>query len=232
MALLPKPPLETSNALLGALPPQELRRLAHRLERVVLRPREVIYQGDVAMKHVYFPETAIVALVDQARDGGTMEVALIGREGMVGINVVLGSMLALARAQVIVGGTAVRMKSDDVALELGSGGPLQLALLCYTGRLLRSLSRSVTCARHHAVEQRLAAWLLSIHSRGGVDRFVMTHARIAELLGVRRSGVSEAAAALRAAGLIRNERGRVRLLDVRGLESWACDCHCLARRAR
>jgi CRP-like cAMP-binding protein len=154
-----------------------------------LRLGEVIYRADQRIDHVYFPESAAVAMIDKVEDGRTVEVGIIGHEGMVGINIFLGCLVTPDKAIVQIAGSAIRMKTDDLRKELRFGSPLQRLLLRYTQSLLAVISQSVACSQHHTVAQRLSRWLLTMHDHAESNQFVMTQESIAAMLGVRRSGV-------------------------------------------
>jgi CRP-like cAMP-binding protein len=197
---------------------------------VELRFGEIIYQADQRIEYVYFPETAVVAMIDTMDDGDTIEVGVIGHEGMVGINIVLGGLTTPDKAVVLIAGSALRMKTSDLRKELRFGGPLQRVLLRYTQALLAVISQSVACSQHHAVLQRLARLLLTVHQYAESNEFVMSQQSIAAMLGVRRVGVTLAARELQAAGLISYSRARICILDKAGLERKSCECYRFIRQ--
>ena len=213
------------NSILAALLGTEYKHLAPRLEHVTLRRGEIVYRADQEIESVYFPEDAVVAMVDTADDGRTVEVGIVGREGIVGINIFLGGAVTPDKAIVQLPGGAMRMKSKDLRREVRFGSPLQRLLLDYTRTFLAVISQSVACSQHHNVEQRLARWLLTMSDYAGAGEFLMVQEWIGAMLGVRRVGITEAAHRLQAAGLIGYRRGRVRVLDKRGLESKSCECY-------
>lgn len=186
---------------------------------------EIIYRADQEIEAVYFPEEAVVAMVDTADDGRTVEVGVIGREGIVGINIFLGGVITPDKALVQLPGGAMRMSSKDLRREVRFGSPLQRLLLDYTRTLLAVISKSVACSQHHSIEQRVARWLITMSDYAAPSEFVMVHTSIAAMLGVRRVGVTEAASKLQAAGLIGYSRGRIRVLDKAGLRRKSCDCY-------
>jgi CRP-like cAMP-binding protein len=222
--------LAIRNDILRALLSSEYRHLLPKLEPVDLRFDDVVYRTDQRIDHVYFPETAVVAMIDTLEDGGTVEVGSIGHEGMVGINVFLGSLVTPDKAVVQIPGSALRMKTSDLRKELRFGSPLQRLLLRYTQVLLAVISQSVACSQHHSVPQRLARWLLAMSDRAESNEFEMSHKSIATLLGVRREGVTEAAARLQAAGLITYSRARIRIADKAGLRRKSCECYPFMRK--
>src|SRR5690606_30421826 len=158
------------------------------------------------------------------------EVGIIGHEGMVGINVFLGSLVTPDKAIVQISGSAMRMKTSELRKELRFGSPLQRLLLRYTQVLLAVISQSVACSQHHSVMQRLARWLLAMRDRAESNEFEMSHKSIATMLGVRREGVTEAAVKLQAAGLITYSRARIRVVDKAGLRKQSCECYRFIRQ--
>jgi CRP-like cAMP-binding protein len=222
--------VEVRNGILAALLTTEYRRLAPKLEHVTLRSGEIIYSASQEIEAVYFPEDAVVAMVDTAEDGHTVEVGIVGREGIVGINIFLGGTVTPDKAIVQLPGGAMRMKSKDLRKEVRFGSPLQRLLLNYTRTFLAVISQSVACSQHHSVEQRLARWLLTMSDYAGSGEFLMVHESIAAMLGVRRVGITEAANRLQAAALIGYHRGRISVLDKAGLEKKSCECYRFIRK--
>ena len=218
------------NSILAALLATEYKRLLPKLEHVTLRRGEIVYRADQEIEAVYFPEEAVVAMVDTAEDRRTVEVGIVGREGIVGINIFLGGAVTPDRAIVQLPGGAMRMKSKDLRKEVRFGSPLQQLLLGYTRAFLAVISQSVACSQHHNVEQRLARWLLTMSDYAGSGEFLMVQESIAAMLGVRRVGITEAAGRLQAADLIGYRRGRVRVLDRRGMEKKSCECYRFIRK--
>ena len=232
-ATKPKPSEEdcpVRNDILRALLDSEYEHLCPRLEQVNLQVGETIYQAAQRIDYVYFPETAVVAMIDTVEDGGTIEVGIIGREGMVGINIFLGCLVTPDKAIAQVSGSAMRMKTNDLRKELRFGSRLQRVLLRYTQVLLAVISQSVACSQHHTVAQRFARWLLTMQDHADSNEFEMSHKSIAALLGTRREGVTEAAVKLQAAGLITYSRARMRILDKAGLKKQSCECYLFIRR--
>ena len=222
--------LPISNDLLRALLNSEYQHLSSKLEQVDLKLGEIIYKADQRIDHVYFPETAVVAMIDSLDDGSTVEVGIIGHEGMVGINIFLGCLFTPDKAVVQIPGSAMRMKTSDLRKELRFGSPLQRLLLRYTQVLLAVISQSVACSQHHAVAQRLARWLLTMHDHAESNEFVMSQESIAAMLGVRRVGVTRAARELQAAGLITYSRARIRILNEGRLKKKSCECYRFMRQ--
>jgi CRP-like cAMP-binding protein len=223
-----RPPVR--NGILAALLATEYKRILPRLEHVKLQRGEIVYRADQDIEAVYFPEEAVVAMVDTTSDRHTVEVGIIGREGIVGINIFLGGVVTPDRAIVQLSGGAFRMKSKDLRKEVRFGSPLQRLLLNYTRTFLAVISQSVACSQHHNVEQRLVRWLLTMDDYARSRDFLMDHQSIAAMLGVRRVGISEAAKRLKAAALIDYRRGRISVLDKPALEKRSCECYRFIKR--
>jgi CRP-like cAMP-binding protein len=204
--------------------------LLPRLEHVRLERGEIIYRADQKIERVYFPEDAVIAMVDTAADGSTVEVGVIGHEGLVGINIFLGGAATPDKAIVQLAGGAYTMKSKDLRKETRFGSPLQRLLLDYTRTFLSVISQSVACSQHHDVVQRLARWLLTMHDYAGKGEILMVHDSIAAMLGVRRVSVTDAASELQSAGLIHYRRGRILVLNKAGLAKKSCECYRFIRR--
>lgn len=213
------------NSILAALLAGEYKRLLPRLEHVALERGQVIYRADERIDSVYFPEEAVVAMVDRMQDGRTIEVGIIGREGIVGINIFLGGAVTPDRAIVQLPGGAMKMKARDLRKELRFGSPLQRLLLDYARTFLAVISQSVACSQHHSIEQRLARCLLTMSHYADSATFPLDQSSIAALLGVRRVSISAAARKFQAAGLIRYSRGRINIVDARGLGRKSCECY-------
>lgn len=213
------------NSLLAALPRKEYLRLFAGLEPVTLTFGEVLYEPGEAIRHVYFPGASLVSLLTLADGHLALEVGLIGREGMVGIPLVLGHTLSSVRALVQGTGTALRMASAHFVKEFRCSPPLQRELYRYTHALMAQISQTAACNRFHVVEMRFARWLLMTHDRVKSDQFRMTHEFLGHMLGVRRVGVTKAAQALQKRDLISYSRGDITILDRKGLEAAACECY-------
>jgi CRP-like cAMP-binding protein len=218
------------NNVLAALLKAQYSRILPKLEHVRLLPGQTLYQADQKIKDVYFPEDAVVAMIDSMGDGRTVEVGIIGREGIVGLTVFLGGIITPDQAVVQLAGGAMRMSAQDLRNELRFGSPLQQLLLSYARAFLAVISQSVACSQHHDIEQRLARLLLTLRHYAGAAEFSMPQASIAPLLGVRRAGVSEAAQRLKGQGLIEYQRGRIGVLERRDLEKRSCECYRFNRR--
>lgn len=213
------------NSILAALMASEYKHLLPRLEHVTLKRGQVIYRADQRIDAVYFPEEAVVAMVDRMDDGRTIEVGIIGREGLVGINIFLGGVATPDKAIVQLPGGAMKMKAKDLRKELLFGSPLQRLLLDYARAFLAVISQSVACSQHHSIEQRLARCLLTMSRYADGGEFLLDQTSIAALLGVRRVSISAAAREFQAAGLIRYSRARIAVLDASGLGKRSCECH-------
>lgn len=218
------PRLLSENQLLAALSGEEYERLAPHLEPVTLDLNQVLFRPEDRLRHVHFPLDSIVSLLTSLEDGSGMEVGLVGREGMVGVSAFLGGSETKV-ATVQAAGASLRLGADNLRAEFGRSGTLQTALLRYTHALITQVSQSVVCNARHPVEGRLARWLLMYHDRLGRDEFELTHEFMANMLGVRRAGVSEVAEKLQAMGFIRYQRGHITIIDRKGLEEFACECY-------
>lgn len=213
------------NSLLSAIPRKAYRRLQPALEPVTLTFGDVLYEPGDTIRHVYFPDASLVSLLTLADGHLALEVGLIGREGMVGIPLVLGRHRSSVRALVQGGGTAMRMASATFRREFLLNPPLQRELYRYTHGLMAQISQTAACNRFHVVAMRLARWLLMTHDRVKSDEFRMTHEFLGHMLGVRRVGVTKAAQALQKRKLISYRRGDIVVLDRKGLEAAACQCY-------
>jgi CRP-like cAMP-binding protein len=223
--------LGAENVILSSLPLDDYKRLLPKLERVKLTRGDLLYRANRKIEAVYFPEDAVVTMVDALNDQRTVEVGTIGREGMVGINIFLAGAASPDQAIVQLSGTAIRMSAQDFRHELTVGAALQRLLLAYARTLLAVISQSVACSQHHTIQQRLARWLLTFRDYSGGGEFMMLQSSMAAMLGARREGVTEAAHKLQTASLISYCRGRIRVLDGPGLGRRSCECyHFIARQ--
>ena len=213
------------NALLAALPPDQWERWAPHLEPVNLPLGQVLSESGWRMNHVYFPTTAIVSLLYVMKDGASAEIAVVGREGLVGISLFMGGESTTSRAVVQSAGAGFRLGSAFLMSEFNQGGPVLHLLLRYTQALITQMAQTAVCNRHHSLDQQLCRWLLLSLDRLPSDELVMTQELIANMLGVRREGVTEAAGHLQDAGLVRYQRGHITVLDRRGLEQRSCECY-------
>jgi CRP-like cAMP-binding protein len=217
------------NHLLAALPPQEFERVASHLQLVTLKLGEVLYESGGQLKHVYFPTNSIVSLLYVMEDGASAEIAVVGNEGILGVSLFMGGETTPSRAVVQSEGEAYRLPAQYLKEEFNRAGPLMHLLLRYTQALITQMSQTAVCNRHHSVDQQLCRWLLLSLDRLSSDELTMTQELIANMLGVRREGVTEAAGKLRDAGIIQYSRGRIKVLDRRQLEHQACECYAVVK---
>jgi CRP-like cAMP-binding protein len=224
-----QPVVEQRNLLLRSLPSAEYESLLPHLERVDVAPMQVLTAAGQWLSHVYFPETALIAMLRRMRDGTVIEAGIAGRDGMAGIPMLAGVTWSPTTLVAQLPGVCQRM-SAAVLHELLPELPSFTALLDrYVLAFMDQLGQTIACNSMHSVEQRCTRWLLTAHDAAGRDDFNLTHEGLAEMLGVRRAGVTVAALALQRGGLIRYSRGRVTILDRRGLEAVACECHAITR---
>jgi CRP-like cAMP-binding protein len=228
---MPDSPLAAAlkNQLLASLLKLDHDRILPHLHHVDLVQGDVIYSAGDNIETVYFPETAVVALLSALEDGSTTEVGLIGREGMVGLSVFLGGAITPERAVVQVNGRALKMAASVLAQELRRGSPLQVQLLRYTRSFLALVTQSVICSQHHSLEARFARWLLMMCDYSDSNTLHLTHEMVAGMIGTRRAGVSMATRALRERGLIDSARGMIEIVNRDGLEEAACECYSIIR---
>lgn len=215
----------TSNRLLAKLPGKEYERILPHLERITLSLGESIYEAGKLQKHVYFPITSVISLLYTMENGASAEIGVVGNEGMVGIALFMGSETTPNRAIVQSAGDAFRMKALALRNEFIRAGEFQISLLRYTQALITQISQTAVCNRLHTIEQQLSRWLLLSHDRLQPDELKMTQELIANMLGVRREGVTYAAGRLQAEVLIKYTRGRIVILNRKGLEATVCECY-------
>ncbi|MGH9968935.1 MAG: Crp/Fnr family transcriptional regulator [Pyrinomonadaceae bacterium] len=213
------------NRLLAALPGDEYERLLPQLAPVSFSLGEVVYEFAGQLDYVYFPTTAIVSLLYTMENGASAEMGLTGNDGIVGIALFMGGGTMPNRAVVQSAGGALRMKAKALQDEFAEGGKFQQLLLRYTQALITQISQTAVCNRLHSVEQQLCRWLLLSHDRLKTDELVMTQELIADMLGVRREGVTVAAGRLQDAGAISYVRGHIKILDRERLEETVCECY-------
>jgi len=216
---------ETRNQILLRLPQDECVRLRAQLEDVSLSFKQKIYEQGESIKFALFPESGVISLVKLLDDGNIVETATVGNEGMVGLPVVLGDGRALLRAFCQVPGRALRIRADALVAERRRGGQFGELLLRYANATLATLAQGVACNRAHSLEERMCRWLLMTHDRVGTDSFPLTQEFLAQMLGVRRPTVNIAGTSLQRAGLIRYSRGRITVVDRKGLEEASCECY-------
>jgi len=218
------------NALLGLLPEEELARLKPHLERVTLTLGQSLSESGRQMSHVYFPLDSIVSLLCVMENGDSTEIGVVGNEGVVGVSLFMGGETTPSRAIVQSAGVAYRLKGQVLKNEFYRAGCMQRLLLRYTQALLTQMAQTAVCNRHHTVDQQLCRWLLLSLDRLEGDELVMTQELIANMLGVRREGVTESAGKLQKAGLISYHRGHITVIDRPGLEARVCECYAVVKR--
>jgi len=218
------------NHLLAALPEATYLQLLPSLEWVPLPLGQAVYESGGAQGYVYFPTSSIVSLLYVLADGNSAEIAVTGNEGLVGIALFMGGETTPSRAVVQSAGHGYRLKAAVVKKQFESGGALQHLVLRYTQALITQMTQTAVCNRHHGVDQQLCRWLLLSMDRLASDRLVMTQELIANMLGVRREGVTEAAGKLQAEGLIEYSRGKIRVLDRPRLEARVCECYAVVKK--
>lgn len=216
---------KVGNRLLDALEPAILERLRRHLETVVLQSNQSVHEPGERAEHVFFPTIGVISLVSITDDGQSVEVGMVGKEGMFGVSAILGDDKPSQRAMVQLAGGALRMPSASLRREIEAEPSLRSMLLRYVQVTLTTASQSAACNRLHQLEQRAARWLLSAHDRAESDTFPMTHEFLAMMLGVRRPGVTVAAQALQASGLITYNHGTLTIRDRDGLEEASCECY-------
>jgi CRP-like cAMP-binding protein len=217
-----------SNKLLGALPGEEFKRLLPALEPVTLAGRDKLDDSGEA-QHVYFPEDAVVSHLVLMEDGSTVEAAMTGREGLVGLAAVLGQNVPSHWVRVTLAGSALRMRAETFRREFAGGETFRRLLLEHAGCHFTQAAQRAACITRHRVEPRLAVWLLMLHDRAGSDVLPLTQEFIARRLGTRRAGITEVAGRFQERGLIAYSRGTLRVLDRPGLEATACECYGVLR---
>jgi CRP-like cAMP-binding protein len=218
------------NHLLAALSGDECQRILPQLKPLDMPLGQTLYEPGSALDHVYFPTTAIVSLIYDMENGASTEIALVGNEGMVGISLFMGGESTSSRAVVLSAGRGFLLPASAIKEEFARSGPVMRLLLRYTQALITQMSQTAVCNRHHTLDRQLCRWLLMSLDRLEGDKLVMTHELIAQMLGVRREGVTEAAFKLQAAGLIRYARGHISVLDRQGLEQRSCECYAVVKK--
>jgi len=220
----------TKNRLLAALPHAESQRWLSLLEPVDLPLGEVLYESGITLSHVYFPTTAIISLLYVMENGASAEIAVVGNEGIVGISLFMGGESTSSRAVVQSAGKGYRLQAQLMKREFNRAGAVLHLLLRYTQALLTQMSQTAVCNRHHSLDQQLCRWLLLSLDRLEGNQLVMTQELIANMLGVRREGVTEGAVKLQHAGLIQYARGHITVLDRAALERRSCECYAVVKK--
>ena len=222
--------VRTANTILEALPLEDYERLSANLEPVSMPFGEVLCHPDEPVTHVYFPNRGTVSLVSNFDDGRSVEVGMVGNEGMFGVCVFLGSISTPLLAQVQLPGDGLRMRADVLKREFKKGGQLQDLLLRYTQAFITQIAQTAACNRAHPIEGRLSKWLLMCEDRANSSELELTHEFMAMMLGTRRASVTEAATGLRTMGLIAYRRGHLTVMDREGLESVSCECYPIVKK--
>ncbi len=218
------------NHLLAALPPSEFERVSSRLKLVPLKLGEVLYESGGQLENVYFPTNSIVSLLYVMEDGASAEIAVVGNEGILGISLFMGGETTPSRAVVQSEGVGYQLPADHLKSEFSRAGPMMHLLLRYTQALITQMSQTAVCNRHHSIDQQLCRWLLLSLDRLSSDELTMTQELIANMLGVRREGVTEAAGKLRDAGIIEYSRGHIKVLSRPKLEQHVCECYAVVKK--
>ncbi|GCL61812.1 Crp/Fnr family transcriptional regulator [Pseudaquabacterium pictum] len=218
------------NQLLAALPPTEWERWLPQLERVTMPLGQVVYESGRSLSHVVFPTTAIVSLLYVMENGASAEIAVVGHEGVVGISLFMGGESTPSRGVVQSAGEGFRLRAAAIKDEFNRSHPVMHLLLRYTQALITQMAQTAVCNRHHSLDQQLCRWLLLSLDRLPGNELVMTQELIANMLGVRREGVTEAALKLQKLGLIRYARGHITVLDRPGLAERTCECYAVVKK--
>lgn len=218
------------NLLLAALPPEARGRLFPHLEHCQLPLGHVLYESDDTMRYIYFPTDSIVSLLYVTATGASAEIAIVGREGALGISLFMGGESTPSRAVVQSGGQGYRLLAARMKEEFNRHGDLMILLLRYTQALITQMAQTAVCNRHHSIDQQLCRWLAMSLDRLSGNRLEMTQELIANMLGVRREGVTEAAGKLQDAGVIEYSRGKITVLDRAELERRCCECYGVVKR--
>jgi CRP-like cAMP-binding protein len=218
------------NHLLAALPGAELVRWRPQLELVDMPLGQVLYEAGTTQQHVYFPTSAIVSLLYVMENGDSAEIAVVGNEGIVGVSMYLGENSTPSRAVVQSGGMGIRLKAKVLKDKFNRSRPVMRLLLRYAQALMAQISQTTVCNRHHSLDQQLCRWLLMSFDRLQSNELVMTQQLIANMLGVRREGVTRVARTIQDAGLISYASGRIKMLDRVGLENRCCKCYTVVKR--
>ena len=219
-----------ANLLLRALPSGQLDQWALHMELIDLSLGQSVYEPGATLDYVYFPTTAIVSILYVMENGASAEIAVVGKEGLVGVSLFMGGDSTLSRGVVQSAGQSIRLSARHMAEAFDKGGPVLHLFLRYTQALMSQMLQTAACNRHHSVDQQLCRWLLLSLDRLRGDHLQMTQELISNMLGVRREGVNEAAARLQKAGLIQYARGRITVLDRAGIERRTCECYGVVKR--
>ena len=218
-----------ANHLLAALPREEYARLSPHLELVRLKPGKILYNAGEIVRHAYFPMGGMICLLSTIEDGRTIEVGMIGNEGMSGIPLILKTSVAPYQIMVQLAANAVRVRGDKLREEFSRGGQFQDMLLRYAHTILTQIAQSAACNRFHTVEERLCRWLLVSRDRVHTDIIHLTQEFLSQMLGVPRTSITMIAGVLQRQGFIRYSRGKISIIDRRGLEDSSCECYRLVK---
>lgn len=218
------------NNLLAALPGEVQQRLFPHMEHVSLPLGQVLYESGESVRHVYFPTDSIVSLLNVMESGACAEIAVVGNEGLVGISLFMGGESTPSRAVVQSGGYAYRLPAQRLKTEFNRHGELLVLMLRYTQALITQMSQTAVCNRHHSIDQQLCRWLLLSLDRLPDNQLNMTQELIANMLGVRREGVTEAAGKLQRQGVIEYSRGHITVLNRKQLEQMSCECYAVVKK--
>jgi CRP-like cAMP-binding protein len=219
----------SENRLLASLPPEFGREIAPDMEKVKLDLKQSVYEPLQPIEHVYFPTDGVISMLAEIEEETSIEVATVGREGMVGLPLFLGATVTPGRSFSQIPGAAYRMTAAAFQRAIASDGPLTRRLHRYTQALMIQISQGTACNRIHSIEQRCARWLLLTRDRVGADEFLLTQEFLGQMLGVRRATVSEVAGRMQEAGFITYSRGVIRICNREGLESVSCRCYAVIR---
>ena len=223
-------PDQSSNQLLASMPPEVWLRIAPQLEEVDLPLGKVVYESGSQISHVYFPIDSIISLLYVLENGSSAEIAVVGNEGLVGISLFMGGETTPSRAVVQSAGRGYRLAAAHIKTEFNRAGPALHLLLRYTQALITQMAQTAVCNRHHSLDQQLCRWLLLSLDRLNGNDLVMTQELIANMLGVRREGVTEAALKLQKQGLIKYVRGHITVIDRPKLENRVCECYAVVKK--
>ncbi|MBH3329918.1 Crp/Fnr family transcriptional regulator [Pseudomonas oryzihabitans] len=227
---MPEDLVPQQNSLLAALPGDVQQRLSSHLELVHLPLGQVLYESGESVHHVYFPTDAIVSLLNVMENGASAEIAVVGNEGLVGISLFMGGESTPSRAVVQSSGYAYRLQGQRLTEEFDRHGDMLVLMLRYTQALITQMSQTAVCNRHHSIDQQLCRWLLLSLDRLPGDQLNMTQELIANMLGVRREGVTEAAGKLQRQGVIEYSRGHITVLNRTRLEQLSCECYAVVKK--
>ncbi len=227
---MPDTPSPLQNHLLAALPVDVQQRLIPQLELVPLPLGKVLYESGDSLRHVYFPTNSIVSLLYVMENGSSAEISVVGNEGMIGLAVFMGGESTPSRAIVQSAGRAYRLQGHQLKAEVNRHGELLLLMLRYTQALITQMAQTAVCNRHHSIDQQLCRWLLLSLDRLPSNHLTMTQELIANMLGVRREGVTDAAGKLQKLGVIEYSRGHITVLDRPKLEELSCECYAVVKK--